>query len=259
MDQPVGTRLHCYAISSVLFLIALVSACPARADVRVFIQNSNGVAWVQYACTAGEVVRSFALDVSVDRGQILGVSAFFRGESKPGSTGYGIFPASFRDHINVGAGTNIDWNTSGYSPLADPVDSPNDTLAGLNSSGVTLELGALWDPTVPEAAPGSSGILCALTLSQPAQVSVAPNVTRGGVVSAFPGVVINTVFTGAIIGPAITGASIQNGMMNVLFSGGELQSAPSVNGPWTDTGDVSGNRLETLGTNQTRFYRVWSH
>jgi hypothetical protein len=238
-------------------LIALHVACAARAEVRVFVQSSNGVAWVQYTCTAGEVVRAFALDVSVDRGQILGVSGFFRGDSKAGATGYGIFPASFRDHINVGAGTNIDWSSSGYSPVAVPADSPNDTLPGVNSSGVTLELGALWDPTVPAAAPGPAGTLCALTLSQPARVSLAPNISRGGVVSAFPDIAINPVFTGTIVGPAITSATIQNGRMSVLFNGGELQTATAVDGPWTDTGDVSGSHLESLGTNQTKFFRVW--
>jgi hypothetical protein len=246
-------------ISALVLLIALLTAGFSQAEVQVFIQNSNGVAWVQYVCTAGEVVRSFALDVSVDRGQILNVSSFFRGDSKAGATGYGIFPASFRDHITVGSGTNIDWTANGYTPVAVPADSPNDTLPGLNSSGVTLELGALWDPTDSAAAPGAAGTLCALTLSQPARVSVAPNTSRGGVVNAFSGVAISPVFTGAIIGPAILNATIKNGLMNVLFNGGELQTANSMNGPWRDTGDVSGNHQETLGTNQTEFFRVWSH
>ena len=113
-----------------LLIVLLHMAC-ARAEVRVFVQNSNGVACVMYQCTAGEVVRAFALDVSVDRGQIIGISNFFRGESRAGATGYGIFPASFRDRITVGAGTNINWNVSGYTPLAVVGDRPADTLPGL--------------------------------------------------------------------------------------------------------------------------------
>src|SRR5690242_7617903 len=114
---------------------------------------------------------------------------FFRGPGSAQATGYGIFPASFRDHL-AGTGSDIDWSSSDYAPLADVTDSPGDTLPGLNSSGVTLELGGLWDPTVAGASPGPSGTLCALQLSQPARVSVSANLTRGGVISAFPGTLI---------------------------------------------------------------------
>lgn len=225
--------------------------------MRVFIQDTNGQAWVKYDCTAGEVVRAFALNISVDQGQIIGISGYFRGPGTPGSTGYGIFPASFRDHLMAG-GTNIDWSCSDYSPLAVPADNPGDTLPGLNSSGVTLELGALWDMTTAGAAPAPTGTLCALQLSQPARVSVAANISRGGIVSAFPESAVSPVFIGAIVGPAVTSATLQNGLMTILFQGGELQSAPSVHGPWTDTGDVSGDHVEYFVTNQTKFYRVRS-
>jgi hypothetical protein len=240
-----------------LLPVFLLAVC-ARAEVRVFVQDSNGVATVNYECTAGEVVRAFALDVSVDRGQIIGISDFFRGESKAGSTGYGIFPASLRDHISIGGGTNINWDVSDYTPLAAAGDVPGGTLPGLNSSGVTLEFGGLWDPTVAAAIPGPTGTLCTLTLNQAAMVSVAANVIRGGVVSAIPGSLITPVFTGGIVGPVITSTTFQNGVMNILFNGGELQTANSVDGQWTDTGDVSGNHTEALGTNQMKFYRVRS-
>src|SRR5579862_1338260 len=117
------------------FLVALLSAASARAEVRIFVQNSNGVACVNYECTAGELVRAFALDVSANSGQIVGISNFFRGPCTSSATGYGIFPASFRDHIIVGAGTNIDWSVADYTPLAVPEDAPGDTLPGLNSGG----------------------------------------------------------------------------------------------------------------------------
>jgi len=239
-------------------LIGLLLVPSGRAEVRVFIQGTNGVALVKYECTAGEVVRAFALDVSVDRGAIVGISGFFRGASTARATGYGIFPASFRDHIVVGSATNIDWSGSNYTPLANPADSPGDTLPGLNSTGVTLEFGGLWDPTISAAIPGPMGTLCALTLSQPANVSVAGNVNRGGVVSAFPGTTVQPVFIGGPVGPSITSAALQNGMMTVLFNGGELQTATALDGPWVDTGDLSGSHIELVGTNQMRFYRVRS-
>jgi hypothetical protein len=234
---------------------ALLLAGLARAEVRVFIQNTNGAVQVNYLCTAGEVVRAFALDISVDQGVITGVSDFFRGPCTDATTGYGIFPASFRDHL-MSNGTNVNWNSSQYTPLAVVADNPADTLPGLNSSGVTLEFGGLWDPTAPETVPGPSGTLCTVQLSQPARVSVAPNLIRGGVISAFPEMAITPVFVGAVVGPAVISATLQNGLMTILFQGGQLQSAPAVEGPWSNTGDLSGHHIESLGTNQTRFYRV---
>ena len=229
---------------------------PAQAEVRVSVQDINGVAWIGYQCTAGEAVRAFGLDILVDRGQISGISNFFRGPSQPGNTGYGIFPASFRDHLAGVPGTNIDWNAVDYSPLANPQDSPGDTLPGLNSPGVTLEFGGLWDPTLAGAMPGSTGTLCALQLSQPAKVSISANLTRGGVVSAFAETIIQPVFIGGAVGPLITGATFQSGVMTVSYHGGELQTATALTGPWTDTGDFSGLYVEAASTNQTRFYRV---
>jgi len=236
--------------------IGLLLALSGRAEVRIFIQDTNGVAWLNYQCTAAESVRAFALDVSVDQGQIIAITNFFRGPSTPAATGYGIFPASFRDHLAIDAGTTINWASPDYSPLANVADNPAATLPGLYSGGVTLEFGALWDPTVPGAAPGPTGTLCALQLSQPATVSVVANTVRGGIVSAVPGTILNPVFISAMVGPAVTSASVQNGRMTLLFQGGQLQSAPSINGPWTDTGDFSGNHIESLGTAQTKFYRV---
>ncbi len=239
-------------------LIVFFLVARARAEVRVFVQDSNGVACVEYECTAGELVRAFALDVSVDQGQIIGISGFFRGESQAGATGYGIFPASLRDHITIGAGTNVNWNVSGYTPLAAVGDLPGSTLPGLNSSGVTLEFGGLWDPSVPAAVPGPTGRLCELVLSRGATVSVAANLSRGGVVSAIPGSLITPVFTGGIVGPAITRATSANGMMMIIFQGGELQSAASADGPWSNTGDASGTHTEPLGATGLKFYRVRS-
>lgn len=237
-------------------LLGTMLAASARADVRVFVEDDNGVAWIKYACTAGEVVRAFALDVTVDRGQITAISDFFRGESQSGATGYGIFPAALRAQFTLVAGTNVDWNASDYTPLATVADAPTGTLPGLNSAGVTLEFGGLWDPTVPAAIPAPSDTLCALHLSEGANVTVTTNAVRGGVVSAFPDIPVQPVFTGGFVGPAILSATLQDGVMTVVFKDGELQSAPSVDGPWTDTGETSGTYVETLGTEAMKFYRV---
>jgi hypothetical protein len=214
---------------------------------------------MNYQCTGGEVVRAFALDVTVDRGVILGITNFFRGPSTVTNRGYGVFPASFRDNVTVTSGTNADWSAAAYSPAAVVADSPAGTLPGLNSSGITLEFGALWDPTVAAAAPPASGTLCALQLSQTANVTVGPNIVRGGVVAAPVDFVVVPQFTGALVGPAITTAIVLNGTMTVLFQDGELESSPTVNGPWTGTGNYTGTYSERVDTAPAKFFRVHRH
>jgi hypothetical protein len=240
-----------------LMVFLLVASSPA--EVRVFIQDSNTVAQIKYECSAGEVVRAFALDVSVDRGRIIGISDFFRGGSTAAAQGYGIFPASFRDHITIGPGTNVNWDVSDYTPLAVTADYPGDTFPGLNSSGVTLEFGALWNPDIPAAIPGPTGTLCSLRISERATVSVAANSSRGGVVAAEPGTVLSPVFTGAVVQPPeITGLSLTNRLLTITFAGGELETATSVVGSWTGTGNASGQYTESVEAGTWKFYRVRS-
>jgi hypothetical protein len=175
-----------------------------------------------------------------------------------GAKGYGIFPAAFRDYITVSSGTNANWNTNGYTPLAVVADSPTNTLPGLNSAGVTLELGGLWDAAAPAAFPPAAGTLCTLRISEAAQVSVAANASRGGVVSAISGVSITPVFAGALVDPSviITGIQLVGGVITISFKGGELETAPAVVGPWAGTGNSSGTYTNAVGPNPARFYRV---
>ena len=227
--------------------------------MKLFVQEENLGASIKYACTGGEVVRAFALDVSVDRGQIIGVSNYFKGESTSTAQGYGIFPASFRDHITVGAGTNINWDVPGYTPLAVVADRMTNTLPGLNSSGVTLEFGGLWDPTVPGAVPPAAGTLCTLQLSQAANVSVAANVSRGGVVPASSDITLTPTFAGAFVDPvfpAITGLTQTNGAITITFIGGELVSATDLGAAWIRTGITNGVWTETVQPGVSKFYRV---
>ncbi len=246
-------KKQCLVCSLVLLLYS------ARATVQVFVLQTNGLATINYQCTAGEVVRSFALDVTVDNGQILGVTNYFRGISTAAARGYGIFPASFRDNVTVLSGTNADWTPAAYSPLAVSADNPGGTLPGLGSAGVTLEFGAIWDPTIAAAAPPPTGTLCALILSQTARVSVGPNAARGGIVPSPPDLNITPVFSGALVGPAILSATVSNGQMTVLFQSGELETAPSATGPWTGTGNSSGAYTEVIDSIPTKFFRVHLH
>src|SRR2546430_10405530 len=98
-----------------ILLSVLLFSFPSKGTVRVFVQDTNGVAWLKYQCTAGEVVRAFALNVTVDNGQIFDISDFVVGPSLSTSKGYGIFPASFRDHAIVNSGTNVSYDLTQYN------------------------------------------------------------------------------------------------------------------------------------------------
>jgi hypothetical protein len=247
---------------------ALLLATAVEAEVRVSAQESNGLVWLKYECTAGEVMRAFALDVSIDRGQILGVSDFFVGPSSAAANGYGIFPAAFRDHITVSSGTSANWSVSGYDPLAAVADAPSDTLPGLGSSGVTLEFGALWDAAQPAAAPAASGTLCALTLSQDAtllgtHITVAANASRGGVVASPDGTLVTPTFVGTYVGPLAeisveqaAGVDLTDGSANIEFGSVTLGSTPSaLTFTLKNTGstDLTGLALTTDGTDAGEF------
>ena len=252
VNSAAGTRVCLVSLNCLLI-------ASAQAEVKLFVQEENRGAAIKYECTSGEVVRAFALNVSVDLGQIIGVSDYFKGESTLTAQGYGIFPAAFRDRIAVGTGTNINWEVPGYTPLAVVADRPADTLPGLNSSGVTLELGGLWDPTVPGAVPPPTGTLCTLQLSQAANVSVAANVSRGGVIPASSDITITPTFTGGFVDPAfpaITGLTLTGGVLTINFIGGELVSATTLGSGWVGTGQTNGVYLEPVGQAGPKFYRV---
>jgi hypothetical protein len=170
------------------FLLAmLLFATPALAAVKVIIESDGATAAVKYA-TDGEKVRAFALDLTVDKGVITGISDFIRGESTKAQPGYGIFPANFSRYImvNPDSGEVANWDVNDYTPVADPCDPG--ALGGLGTNGITIEMGALYYPTDDASpnAPPNSGTLFQLALSEKANLTVALNEVRGGVVLTNP-------------------------------------------------------------------------
>ncbi len=172
-----------------LLLAVLLCTTASMAKVRIIVESEGTTAAVKYE-TDGEKVRAFALDITVDKGTITNISDFVRGESTAANPGYGIFPGNFARYITVDADTGevTNWDPNGYTPVADPCDYPDDTLGGLYTSGVTVEMGALYYPTGDDSvnAPPNSGLLFKLTLSESATVSVALNEARGGIVLTNP-------------------------------------------------------------------------
>lgn len=172
-------------------LALLLLAKPALAAVQIIVvsEAGNKVA-INYKTTSGERVRAFALDVTVSEGIIKAISEYHIGESTAQNPGYGIFPGNFARYVTVDATTGEPnyVASSFYTPVADAND-PN-ALGGLNTSGVTLEMGALYSPPADDSAnaPPSSGTLCKLTLSQTANVTVSLNLIRGGIVLTNPSI-----------------------------------------------------------------------
>lgn len=180
------------------FLAALLLATPAMAAVHISVESQGSTAAVKYA-TDGEKVRAFALDITVNKGKIMGISDFIRGESTAQKPGYGIFPGNFGRYITVNPDTGevASWDPNGYTPVADPCDPG--ALGGLGTSGITIEMGALYYPTDDSSpnAPPNSGTLFKLTLSEAATVTVALNEARGGVVLTNPDVAAAVDLAGA--------------------------------------------------------------
>jgi hypothetical protein len=181
-------------------LAVLLLATPALAAVKIIIEDEGGyTAAIKYETDGGEVVRAFALDIKVVGATIDGCSDYVKGESAPGNVGYGIFPANFSRHITVDAATGevTTWDVNEYTPVADAADPG--ALGGLGTDGVTIEMGGLWYP--PEAdspnAPGNSGLLCKLTVSDACTMSAEENPTRGGIVLTDPSVTPTVDRTGA--------------------------------------------------------------
>ncbi len=168
-------------------LAVLLAASPALAAVRITADPNGNTVAIKYD-TDGEKVRAFALDITVDKGKIVGISDFIRGESTAANPGYGIFPANFARFITVDPDTGevAKWDVNDYTPIADPCDIG--ALGGLGTNGITIEMGALYYPTEDNSpnAPPNSGTLFKLTVSEPATVTIALNEIRGGVVLTNP-------------------------------------------------------------------------
>jgi len=187
----------------VLTLVVVLLATPAWAtDVAITCTDEGGgVVRIDYAVTGSPKVRAFALDITVDKGTIDAISDFKVGESTAADKGYGIFPANFSRFITVDSDTGevTSWDVNDYTPVADANDPG--ALGGLGTNGITIEMGALYYPTGDNSpnAPDDTGILCKITISESANVSISENATRGGVVLTDPSVVPSVQATGCAI------------------------------------------------------------
>jgi hypothetical protein len=165
----------------VMCLVVLLAAAPAMAlpDVNVVATQVGDTAEVDITAEtfgSGAIPRAFALDITVDAGQIVGISNFFSGECSTGAKGYGIFPANFNRFIDA---DDPCWGEPNYTPVADACDLPGDTQPGIPGTGITIEMGSLYKGA---NSPPNPSTLCRIEVSQDCNVALALNIGRGKIV-----------------------------------------------------------------------------
>lgn len=163
-------------MKKILFvLVALLFAAPAWASVDITIAQVGDTNEVIISITSTEtnLIRAYSLDIKLTENggdpdpKVLEVTAL--------NPGYWVFPGT----IQIDASGNV---TNLGSPVAEYGDLPSDTLAGLDSNGVTVELGSLYAPVGPGSpnAPAQNGALLSVKVSDDACITVTANESRAG-------------------------------------------------------------------------------
>src|SRR4030043_1284920 len=163
-------------MKKILFvLVTLMFAAPALASVSITmaqVGESNEVI-ISVTSTETNLIRAYSLDIKLTANG---------GDPDPkvleGSVlnpGYWVFPGT----IQIDASGNV---TNLGSPVAEYGDLPQDTLAGLDSNGVTVELASLYAPVGPGSpnAPAQNGALLSVKVSGDACITVTANESRAG-------------------------------------------------------------------------------
>jgi hypothetical protein len=160
-------------LSAAIVLVLTASALSATVYITI-VDEDNCWARIDYNSPDANV-SAFALDITVSAGTINDINDdYFSGECTSSNKGYGIFPANFRDYIDP---NDPNWDDPQYTPLADPCD--RGSLGGLDTNGVTIEMGALYEDGNQ---PARSGTLVSLHVSQGCNMSAVVNEIRSGVV-----------------------------------------------------------------------------
>ena len=172
-------------MKKILFvLVALLFTAPAWAAVDITAASPEScVAVISFdASSEPNLVRAFALNIQVDNdANIIDVELL--------SDDYVIHPGTI---VIDTQGEVSDYG----SPVAPESDLPSDTLAGIGSGGVTIEMASLYAPVGPSSpnAPDESGQLVKVTVSGSCILTVSANVSRAGstgVVMESPDEVVN--------------------------------------------------------------------
>jgi len=163
----------------VFSLVVLLFAAPALATTVTIDACDIGGGEVEiWYTTDNNLPRAFGLDITVSDGNIIACVPAMVGECNDVLQGYGIFPGTIQI---AGDGTVTDDGT----PVA-PADDPG-ALGGINTDGITIEMGSLY---VDGNEPGTSGLLCTITVTEDCTVTIAGNAARCGEGSPARGVIM---------------------------------------------------------------------
>ena len=167
-------KISVFVLITVAMIVSLIQ--PATATVVVTCQDlGGGVAQFSYNASDETIlVRAFALDVTVNNGATIeSIFDYKVGISTADDPGYGIVPGS----IVIDSGEVIDWGT----PIANPAA---DTLPGLGTSGITVEMGSLYkgEQNAPLVSDAIFKIAIDWNNATMVNVNIALNTTRGGIV-----------------------------------------------------------------------------
>jgi hypothetical protein len=168
-------RKEGFIMRKIVLAVVLMLAVPSVAAVNfTAVDEACGAAIYYNATGEPNLVRAFALDITVDSGAtVTDITDYKEGVSVSGDKGYGIFPGSI--DINE-AGDINDVGT----PVADPCQLPSDTEGGLGTAGITIEMGSLYVGSAN--APDPCGLLCKVVVDADCNVTIVENVSRGKVV-----------------------------------------------------------------------------
>ena len=205
---------------SILALAVLMLATPALAEVILTATDEGGcIVAINYDAT-GEpnLVRAFALDVSVTDGTITGVDT-------TGAQPYNIYPGTIDINSTTGV---VDYVGTPVAPAGAP-DSPGQ----LGSSAIVLETGSLYEKGVGTP-PTASGLLIKIQVNpgESCELCVSPNALRGGVVLEDPDLPVDVNETGActLVEPCGCFPSCHDDYETWLAMG-ELHGMPEGEGP----------------------------
>ena len=150
----------------IVTLVVLLLTAPAWADVTITATDvGGGVVEITYDSNEASLIRAFALDITVNDGNIVDVNDDVNAD-------YDIYPGSIQID---GAGNITDAGSAVCS------DAYPGTLGGLGTNGATIEAASLYEAGV-DPAPAASGLLLKLTVSEDCTLTIAENAIRGGIV-----------------------------------------------------------------------------
>jgi hypothetical protein len=169
-----------------------ITATTTQVEVNTEMVDTDEVV-ITYVNTEADPVRAFAFDITVQDpcGDPNADAKIVDINEGALNVDYWVYPGSI-DINEAGAVNDVG------TPIGDPLQLPSDTQPGLDSAGITVEMGSLY---VGEGnAPPSSGVLLKLYVDDNCLVKMADNVSRGAIVLEGVGSKAQGNYTGTGVG-----------------------------------------------------------